>query len=167
MPAAPGSAERAGSALRRQTARVVGEIKPDGVRAVAMHGLSIAILCSDQPLDDAERMAQKIASRLGEALDGRTVMIGSSSRGLQARNLHVAYREALIALDVARQLERTGAVVYDGAGVVGMLLSLRHEVGMQRFLELNLGGLLHEQEKQRNLLLQTLRVFSTSTARTK
>jgi len=60
---------------------------------------------------------------------------------------------------VARQLGRTGAVVYDRAGVVGMLLSLRHAVSMQRFLELNLGSLLHEEEKQRSQLMHTLRVF--------
>jgi sugar diacid utilization regulator/putative methionine-R-sulfoxide reductase with GAF domain len=158
-PAAPGSAERAGSALRRTAVEVVGALKPDGVRVLAMHGLAIAVLCSDQPVDDVERLAQRMALRLGEALDGRTVMIGGSSRCPQARSLHVAYREALITLDVARQLGRTGAVIYDRAGVVGMLLSLRHEVGMRRFLELNLGGLLHEEDKHRDQLLQTLRVF--------
>jgi len=60
---------------------------------------------------------------------------------------------------VARQLHRTGAVVYDRAGVVGMLLGLRHEAGMQRFLELNFGRLLHEEERQREQFMQTLRVF--------
>jgi DNA-binding PucR family transcriptional regulator len=32
-------------------------------------------------------------------------------------------------------------------------------VGMRRFLDLNLGKLLQEEEKQRDLLLQTMRVF--------
>jgi DNA-binding PucR family transcriptional regulator len=99
-----------------------------------------------------------MAARIGAAFDGRLVTIGASSRCAHARGLHIAHREALIALDVARQLGRSG-VVYDRAGVVGMLLSLRHEVGMQRFLELNLGGLLQEDEKQRTQLMQTLRVF--------
>ena len=40
-----------------------------------------------------------------------------------------------------------------------MLLSLRHEAGMQRFLELNLRDLLREDGKQRDLLLDTLRAF--------
>jgi sugar diacid utilization regulator/putative methionine-R-sulfoxide reductase with GAF domain len=158
-PAAAGSAARSGSAMRRQVSQVVTELKPDGVRAVALHGLSVAILCTDQPVDDVERLAQKMAERIGAALDGRLVTIGVSSRCARARGLHIAHREALIALDVARQLGRSGAVVYDRAGVVGMLLSLRHEVGMQRFLELNLGGLLQEDEKQRTQLMQTLRVF--------
>ena len=158
-PAAAGSAARGGSAMRREVSQAVARIKPDGVRAVAMHGLSIAILCADQALDDAERLGQKMAVGIGEAFDGRVVTIGASSRCPHARGLHIAHREALIALDVARQLDRNSAVVYDRAGVVGMLLSLRHEVGMQRFLELNLGGLLHEEEKQRSQLMHTLRVF--------
>jgi DNA-binding PucR family transcriptional regulator len=85
--------------------------------------------------------------------------VGGSSRCLSAGDLSVAFREAQIALDVSRQIGRCGAVVYDRAGVVGMLLSLRHEVGMRRFVELNLGKLLQEEEKQRDLLMQTLRVF--------
>ena len=158
-PAAAGTAARGGSAVRRQVTQVLTELKPDGVRAVALHGLSIAILCTDQAVDDVERLAQKMAGRIGAAFDGRLVTLGASSRCAQARGLHIAHREALIALDVARQLGRSGAVVYDRAGVVGMLLSLRHEVGMQRFLELNLGGLLQEDEKQRTQLMQTLRVY--------
>jgi sugar diacid utilization regulator/putative methionine-R-sulfoxide reductase with GAF domain len=158
-PGRAGSAERAGSAMRREIAQAVAAIKADGVRALAMHGLMVAMLCSDQSLDDVERLAQRTAVRLGEALEGRPVMIGGSSPCPQARSLHIAYREALIALDVARQLGRTGAVVYDRAGVVGMLLSLRHEAGMRRFLELNLGRLLDEERKNRDQLLRTLRVF--------
>lgn len=156
---ASGNPDRALSALRGQIMQVIAALKPAGVRAVAMHGLSLALLCADEPLDDAERLAQRIAQRLGEALSARVMVVGGSSRCAQARALPVAYREATIALDVARQLGRTGSVVYDRAGVVGMLLSLRHEAGMQRFLELNFGRLLHEDAKQRDLLLQTLRVF--------
>ena len=153
------STERSGSTLRQLVARTVGSVGGEGLRAVAMQGTSIAVLCSDQVLDDAERFAQRLVMRLSEALDGRLVVVGGSSRCSAAGALSIAFREAQIALDVSRQIGRCGAVVYDRAGVVGMLLSLRHEVGMSRFLELNLGRLLQEEEKQRDLLLQTMRVF--------
>jgi sugar diacid utilization regulator/putative methionine-R-sulfoxide reductase with GAF domain len=156
---AAGSPDRAVSALRSQIARVVHGARPHGVRAVATHGLMLAILCTDEPLDDAERLAQRVAQRLNEELAGRLVLVGGSSRCAHAHGLPVAYREAMIALDVARQFKHTGAVVYDRAGVVGMLLSLRHEAGMQRFLELNFGQLLREDVKLRDQLIQTLRVF--------
>jgi sugar diacid utilization regulator/putative methionine-R-sulfoxide reductase with GAF domain len=147
------------ASIRRQVVRAVEGVKPVGVRAVAIQGLSVAILCADEPLDAAERTAQRFAQRLSEELGGRFVGIGASSACAHARSLSTAFREAQIALDVARQIGRTGAVVYDRAGVVGLLLTLRHEAGMQRFVELNFGQLLHEDEKQKDQLLQTLRVF--------
>jgi sugar diacid utilization regulator/GAF domain-containing protein len=151
--------DRTVSSVRSQMVQVVGSVKPNGVRAVAMHGMLLAVVCTAEPLEDAERLAHRLAQRLNEALSGRPVFVGGSSRCEHARALPVAYRESLIALDVARQLTRTGSVVYDRAGVVGMLLSLRHESGMQRFLELNFGRLLSEDEKHRDQLMETLRVF--------
>ena len=154
--------DRSVSAVRRQVLQAIGEGNLGSVphiRAVALRGMSVAVVRDDEPLDDAERWADRLAQRLMQALSGRLVLVGGSSRCRDARGLAVAYREAQIALDVARQLGRSGAVVYDRAGVVGMLLSLRHEAGMQRFLELNLRDLLREDDKQRDLLLDTLRAF--------
>ncbi|MBB3180979.1 helix-turn-helix domain-containing protein [Variovorax sp. Sphag1AA] len=158
-PTTSGSAEPLQSAMRRQVLDVIGEVRPQGVRAVALRGLSLAILCTDGALDDIERLAVQLARRLQDRLTGRMVLIGGSSACPSAHKLHVAFRESQIALDVARQLQRSGAVVYDRAGVLGLLLGLRHEAGMQRFLALNLGRLLHEDEKSREQLLQTLRIF--------
>jgi sugar diacid utilization regulator/putative methionine-R-sulfoxide reductase with GAF domain len=158
-PAVGSIPEHSISAVRLQIARVIAGIRPTGVRAIAIHGLSLAILCDDVPLDDVERFAQRMAQRLAADMNDRLVRVGGSSSCIHAHALSTAYREAQIALDVARQLHRTGAVVYDRAGVVGMLLGLRHEAGMQRFLELNFGQLLHEDDKQREQFMQTLRVF--------
>lgn len=158
-PSAVGSAEPLQSAIRHQVLDTIGELCPQGVRAVALRGLSLAILCPDAALDGIERLAQKLSRRLQERLTGRRVLIGGSSTCRGAQRLHVAWRESQIALDVARQMQHGGAVVYDRAGVMGLLLGLRHEVGMQRFLDLNLGALLHEEPRTREQLLQTLRVF--------
>lgn len=154
--------DRSVSAVRRQVLQAMGEgptASVPRIRAVALRGMSVAVIRDDEPLDDAERWADRLAQRLMQALSGRLVLVGGSSRCPDVRGLAVAYREAQIALDVVRQLGRSGAVVYDRAGVVGMLLSLRHEAGMQRFLELNLRDLLREDGKQRDLLLDTLRAF--------
>ena len=154
--------DRSVSALRRQIVQTIAVARPnsaDCIRAIALRGLSVAIVCSDESLDDAERWADHLARRLTQALSGRLILVGGSSRCVEARGLAVAYRESLIALDVMRQLKRSGAVVYDRAGVVGMLLSLRHEASMQRFLELNLGDLLRVDDKKREQLLETLRMF--------
>jgi sugar diacid utilization regulator/putative methionine-R-sulfoxide reductase with GAF domain len=161
-PSRMGASDRSVSAVRRQVVQAIGEARPNAaerIRAIALRGLSVAIVCLDEPLDDAERWADRLAQRLTNELSGRMVLVGGSSRCAEARGLAVAYRESLIGLDVVRQLGRSGAVVYDRAGVVGMLLSLRHEAGMQRFLELNFGDLLREDERQRSQLLETMRAF--------
>ena len=157
-----GGSERSVSAVRCQIVQTIEAARPNmaqRIRAIALRGSSVAIVCCDEPLDDAERWAEHLAQRLTHELSDRLILVGGSSCVTAARGLAVAYRESLIALDVVRQLGRSGAVVYDRAGVVGMLLSLRHEAGMQRFLELNFGDLLRVGEKKRNPLLQTLRVF--------
>lgn len=87
------------------------------------------------------------------------MLIGGSSRCAQAGGRQSAYREASIALDVALQLRRSTAVVYDRAGVVGMLISLGHEAGMERFLELHFGKVLKQEVSLGETLLQTLRAF--------
>lgn len=161
-PSRVGGSDRSVSAVRRQIVQAIDDARPSSaerIRAIALRGLSVAIVCSDDPLDDAERWADRLAQRLTLELSGRLVLVGGSSRCTEPHGLTVAFRESLIALDVVRQLGRSGAVVYDRAGVVGMLLSLRHEAGMQRFLELNFGELLRENAKQRDVLLETLRAF--------
>lgn len=152
-----GMAECAGSALRQRVAAALP--RTEHVRAIALQGGTIALLCADRGTEDSERFAHRTAQRLSEELAGRRVLVGASSHCAVPRALGVACREARIALDVCRQLDRTGAIVYDRAGVVGLLLSLRYEAGMRRFLELNLGVLLQEEERQREMYLQTLRVF--------
>ena len=155
----PGSAQSSGSILRQKITHAVQTVRGEKARAIALQGISIAVLCSDQALDDAERFAKGLAEAISDGLGGRQVVVGGSSRCHVPRALAIAYREAQIALDVSRQMGKTASVVYDRAGVVGMLLSLRHDVGMRRFLELNLGELLNEEPKQRDLFLQTLRVY--------
>lgn len=158
-PPPSGSTERSGSALRQLLGRELQSCRAQGVFATAVQGTSLAVIGADQPIDDVERYCQRLARQLSEGLDGRLVVVGASSGCATAKGLATAYREAQIALEVSRQFGHTGSVVYDRAGVVGMLLGLRHEAGMRRFLELNLGALLNEEDKQRDMLLKTLRVF--------
>jgi sugar diacid utilization regulator len=158
-PTTGGGAESLQSAIRRQVLDVIGGVRPFGVRAVALRGLFIAILCTDGELNNMERLAVQLVHRLQERLTGRMVLIGGSSSCPSVHRLHVAFGESQIALDVARQLQRSNAVVYDRAGVLGLLLGLRYKAGMQRFLALNLGNLLQEEGKSREQLLQTLRIF--------
>lgn len=155
----PGSMEHPGSALRQIVARELAAVRGPEVRAIALQGPSIALIVTELALESMERYVDRATQRLSKSLEGRRVIAGASSCYRTPKAMFTAYREAEIALDVARQAGRSGAVVYDRAGVVGLLFSLRREAGMHRFLELNFGKLLLENEKQRDMLLDTLRVF--------
>lgn len=146
-------------AHRRQLLAVLDELTMRNARAVALRGLSLAVLCDDDDLDTIERFAVQLTRRLQAVVPEHMVLVGGSSACASAPRLHVAYREAHIALDVARQMNRSGAMVYDRAGILGLLLSLRHESGMQKFLKLNFGRLLEEDADNRDRLLRTLRVY--------
>lgn len=147
---------------RRHVLEILDKLPRRNIRAVALRGLSLAVLCSDDSLDNVERFAVQLARRLQPVLPKHMVLVGSSSSCASPHRLHVAYREAQIALDVVRQMGRSGAMVYDRAGILGLLLSLRHAGGMEKFLELNFGHLLAEDIHTRDRLLKTLRVYLDS-----
>lgn len=145
-PTTQDSVELPQSSLRQVMLEATAAVRMHDVRAVALRGLSLVVLCADAALDAIERQAVQLVRRLQESLIGRTVLIGVSSSCASVHAVHVAFREAQIALDVARQLQRSAAVVYDRAGMLGMLLGLRHEADMQRFVSLHLGSLLGEEK---------------------
>jgi sugar diacid utilization regulator/putative methionine-R-sulfoxide reductase with GAF domain len=158
-PLGPSRTETLVSNLRYQIDSVLEQVRQQGLRAVALRGQYLAVLLSDEGLDDIERVIVRVANGLKERLQGRLVIIGCSSSCSEPDLLHIALSEAKIALDVARQLKHGGAMVYDRAGVLGMLLGLRQNASMQHFLALNFGKLLNVEEKKRMMLIRTLREF--------
>jgi DNA-binding PucR family transcriptional regulator len=70
-----------------------------------------------------------------------------------------AWKDAHIALDVARQSRKATVVDFDEVGVAGLLMSIRDGADFQAFARDTLGRLLKEKSPQREVLLQTLRAF--------
>jgi sugar diacid utilization regulator/GAF domain-containing protein len=146
---------------RRRLVRHVCEQPPAATspRLVGMRGNTVAMLVPDDGTDGAERAAQKIALHIAREIAGLSVHVGASGARTDALALITAYREAKIAAEVARQRGKAGGAAFDRAGVVGMLLSLRQETDMQRLVQSTFGALLEKDERQRRVLLKTLRVF--------
>lgn len=89
-PSRAGGSDRSVSAVRRQIVEAISEARPgtaERMRAIALRGSSVAILCLDEPLDDAERWADRLAQRLTHELSGRLVLVGGSSRCAEVRGL--------------------------------------------------------------------------------
>jgi sugar diacid utilization regulator len=70
-----------------------------------------------------------------------------------------AWRDARIALDVARQSRSATIIDYNDVGVAGLLMSIREGSDFHGFVGQTIGRLLKEKSPQRETLLQTLRVF--------
>jgi sugar diacid utilization regulator/GAF domain-containing protein len=128
-------------------------------RLVGTRGNCVAMLLPDDGSDGCERCAQRLALQIAKEIAGLSVHVGVSGVRSDALTLVVAYREAQIAVEVARQRSKAGSAAFDRAGVVGMLLSLRQEADMQRLVQSTFGALLQKDEPQRRMLMKTLRVF--------
>lgn len=147
---------------RRRVVRGICE-RPQGVlgapRLLGMRGNLAALVCSDTGIESAERTGQRLALEIAREIVGLSVHVGVSGARNDALMLSSAYREAMVALEVARQRGASGSAVFDRVGVVGMLLSLRQEADMQRLVQSTFGPLLDKGTRQREVLLRTLRVF--------
>jgi putative methionine-R-sulfoxide reductase with GAF domain len=119
----------------------------------------IAILFGDDGSRDIEPAISILTRRIASRLPDNTVLLGVGSRIENVRVLPKAYREARISVDVARQRGRSGAVVYDKSGVVGLLFSVKQDAGIQGLIDSTFGRLMKEDLKNRQQLIDTLRIY--------
>jgi sugar diacid utilization regulator len=147
---------------RRRLVRQICE-QPQGIssppRLIGTRGNAVAFLLRDEGADGSERAAHRIALQIAREVAGLSVHVGVSAMRDDALMLVTAHREAKIAVEVARQRGKVGGGVFDRAGVVGILLSLRQEGDMQRLVQTTFRALLEKNQRQRGVLMKTLRVF--------
>jgi DNA-binding PucR family transcriptional regulator len=101
----------------------------------------------------------KIMRKICGRSTGATILLGASAAFDTPRALAKAYREARISIDVARQRGRSGVVVYDKSGVVGLLFSVKQDGGIQGLVDSTFGSLMKQDPKYRQQLIETLRVY--------
>lgn len=126
---------------------------------VGARGANVAVLVGDESVSNIERAATKVVRRIAEQLPSAIVLLGVSAPSPDVWGLPKAHREAKISIDVARQRGRSGVVVYDRSGVVGLLFSVRQDAGIQGLVDSTFGRLMKEDPKHRQQLVETLRVY--------
>jgi sugar diacid utilization regulator/putative methionine-R-sulfoxide reductase with GAF domain len=126
---------------------------------VGARGELVAVLLSEGSVDSIEQAASRIARKISGRQAGVTILLGVSAPSDHPRALPRANREARISLDVAKQRGRSGVVVYDKSGVVGLLFSVKQNVGIHGLVDSTLGALMKQDDKYRHQLLETLRVY--------
>ncbi|MCG5237356.1 helix-turn-helix domain-containing protein [Xanthobacter oligotrophicus] len=129
------------------------------VLMAGIRGNQLCLICKGNP--DAARSAalNGLLDRLKAELRVPAIPMGLSGLHSDWRSLPAAFREALVALEVARHRRSNPVARYGEIGIMGLLVNLRGKADMRRVGEEILGGLLSEPEPSRGVLLETLKAF--------
>jgi putative methionine-R-sulfoxide reductase with GAF domain len=129
------------------------------VKLFGLRGNELALVVSTNDVVRAHDLAQSLVAEIMRLVPGSLVYIGLSRPCSDPMLMPTAWKDAHIALDVARQSRKATVVDFDQVGVAGLLMSIRDGADFQRFATDTLGKLLKEKSPQREVLLQTLRVY--------
>lgn len=143
--------------------RILSAMEQDAVVVVAgIRGNQLCLLCKGMPDAPQASALNAIRERLKNEWHTGPVPMGLSGSHSDWRTLPSAFREAVIALEVARHRRQNPVASYDNIGIMGLLLNLRDKADLRRVVEEILGSLLLEAEPGRGVLLATLRAFFES-----
>lgn len=124
-----------------------------------LRGNELAIIISTcegvQARDFAHDLVAEIMRRVPESI----ARVGLSRTYHDPMAMPFAWRDARIALDVACESRKAAVIDYEHVGVTGLLMSIREGADFHEFIGQTLADLKSEKSSQREVLLQTLRVF--------
>jgi hypothetical protein len=128
------------------------------VRLSGLRGTELALVVAARDVRVRD-FAQNLMTEIMRRIPGSVVYIGLSRPCSDPMLMPGAWKDAHIALDVARQNKKAAVVDFDEVGVAGLLMSIRDGTDFHKFAKRTLGVLLQEKSPQREVLLQTLRAF--------
>ena len=129
------------------------------VRLLGLRGNELALVVSTCDAVRVRDFAQSLLAEIMRRVPGSLVYIGLSRPCSDPLLMPVAWKDAHIALDVARQSRNAAVVDFEDVGVAGLLMSIRNGADFHEFVKDTLGKLLKEKSPQREVLLQTLRAY--------
>lgn len=122
-------------------------------------GDQIRLVCRFRERDDLAANISEMREQVRRLDPSMALVVGVSSAFDEKRGLSTAFREALVALEVARHRVRTYLAHYDDVGVMGLLINLRTKADIQRIRREIFSHLMEEPEQKRQILLDTLVAF--------
>ena len=133
-----------------------------GAHMIGARGNQLRMVCK---MTDRERISEAV-ERLIEALcrESPTIElnVGISGSCGDIRALPSAFREAIVALEVARHRKGKRFAHYSDSGVLGLLINLRTKADMRTVCGDILGDLVAEPDQNRQVLLKTLVAYFES-----
>lgn len=129
------------------------------VLMAGIRGNRLCLLCKGHP--DGSRMASldRLRTLLQGQSRGEQIPLGLSTTHTDWRSLPAAYREAVVAAEVASHRRRNPVVHYGQTGIMGLLVNLHGKADLRRVGGEILGGLLSEAEPNRRVLMDTLEAY--------
>lgn len=128
------------------------------VRLSGLRGNELALVVSTRDVRVRE-FGQSLMTEIMRRVPGSTAYVGLSRACSDPMRMPAAWKDAHIALDVARQNRKAVVIDFDEVGIAGLLMSIREGADFHEFASDTLGKLLKERSPQREVLLQTLRAF--------
>ena len=129
------------------------------IKLSALRGDELGLIAAVRESADPRDTANALLAEIDRQIPGTTARIGISSPISDPMVLAAAWKDARVALDVARQTGENRIVAFGDAGVAGLLMTMRNGADFKAFASQKLGNLLNENTRQRDVLLQTLRAF--------
>ncbi|MFO1352769.1 MAG: helix-turn-helix domain-containing protein [Gammaproteobacteria bacterium] len=129
------------------------------IKLSALRGNELGVISAFRDGGQIKEVAQGLLDEISRRAPGASARIGISKPSRDLMAMPLAWKDARIALDVARQAPMNRIVAYADMGVAGLLMSMREGASCKGFIAERLGKLLAQKTAQREVLLRTLRVF--------
>ena len=130
-----------------------------GLRLLTVRGnLLIALVCGKNT-SEVRRALNSVRDKIGGRLPGFSPTWGVSSVSGGSGDFRTAHREAAIALLAATKFSTENIAISDELGVLGLLLSIRHDSNIEGLVGAILGDVVDHDVKHNYVLAKTLRAY--------
>lgn len=150
---------------RRRSIADVPQRVPGAHRMIKLSGLrgdELGMIASHRESAQMREIADAMIAEIARQVPGTIARIGISRPTSDPMMLPLAWKDARVALDVARQTGKNRVVAFGDAGVAGLLMSMREGADFKAFVAEKLGELLNEKSLQRDMLMKTLHAYFAS-----
>lgn len=139
---------------------VIDQSAPNlNILLAGIRGRQLSLLCKGRPELKQLEALQALAKLLSPQFKGQHMAIGVSGVHSDWHSLPSAYRQSLVALEVAHSRPAGRIARYEDVGIMGLLVNLRDNRDLARLSQDILGPLLDEQKTGHAVLIKTLSAY--------
>lgn len=134
-------------------------LEPAGLRLLTVRGNLLIALVSGKSTDEIRFALDTIRRRIAANFSGFCPMWGVSSVSGGSGDFRNSHREAAIALLAATKFSNENIAISDELGVLGLLLSIRHDNNLEGLVGAILGDAVEYDRRHKQALANTLRTY--------